>query len=57
MLKWAVIVAIVALVLAILGFGALAGAAGEILKILFWLALVIAVALLVLGFTVYKKAT
>lgn len=57
MLKWAMIVAAIALVLAVLGFGALAGAAGEILKILFWLALVIAVALFVLGFTVYKKVT
>lgn len=57
MLKWAAIMAVVALVLAVLGFGALAGLAGDILKILFWLALIIAGALAVLGFTVYKKVT
>ncbi|MBU8540062.1 DUF1328 domain-containing protein [Falsiroseomonas tokyonensis] len=57
MLKWAVIFAVVALVLAVLGFGGLAGAAIEIAKLLFWLAIIIAVILFVLGFTVYKKVT
>lgn len=57
MIKWAIIFAVVALVLAVLGFGGLAGAAIEIAKILFWLAVIIAVALFVLGFTVYKKVT
>lgn len=57
MLKWAAIFALMALVLAVLGFGGLAGAAIEIAKILFWLALIIAAALIVLGFTVYKKVT
>lgn len=57
MLKWAMVVAVIALVLAVLGFGALAGAAGELLKILFWLALIIAAILFILGFTVYKKVT
>lgn len=57
MIKWAVIFAVVALVLAVLGFGGLAGAAIEIAKLLFWLAIIIAVILFVLGFTIYKKVT
>lgn len=57
MLKWAAIFAVAALVLAVLGFGGLAGAAIDIAKILFWLAVIIAGALFVLGFTVYKKVT
>jgi uncharacterized membrane protein YtjA (UPF0391 family) len=57
MLKWAAIFALAALVLAVLGFGGLAGAMIDIAKILFWLAVIIAAALFVLGFTVYKKVT
>ncbi|MBU8545342.1 MULTISPECIES: DUF1328 domain-containing protein [Roseomonadaceae] len=57
MIKWAVIFAVVALVLAVLGFGGLAGAAIEIAKLLFWLAIIIAVILFVLGLTIYKKVT
>ncbi|MGK7870692.1 DUF1328 domain-containing protein [Falsiroseomonas sp. E2-1-a20] len=57
MIKWAIIFAIAALVLALLGFGGLAGAAMEIAKILFWLAVIIAVILFVLGLTIYKKVT
>jgi uncharacterized membrane protein YtjA (UPF0391 family) len=57
MIKWAIIFAVAALVLALLGFGGLAGAAMEIAKILFWLAVIIAVILFVLGFTIYKKVT
>lgn len=57
MLKWAIIFAVGALILAILGFGGLAGAFIDIAQILFWLAVVIAVVLFVLGFTVYKKVT
>ena len=57
MLKWALISALAALVLAVLGFGGLAGAAIEIAKILFWLAVIIAVILFVLGFTIYRKVT
>ncbi|MBL0948302.1 DUF1328 domain-containing protein [Brevundimonas sp.] len=55
MLKWAVIFAIIALVLAVLGFGGLAGVFVDIAVILFWLAVIIAVAVFVLGLTVYKK--
>jgi uncharacterized membrane protein YtjA (UPF0391 family) len=57
MIKWAVIFAVVSLVLAVLGFGGLAGAAMDIAKMLFWLAVIIAVILFVLGLTIYKKVT
>jgi uncharacterized membrane protein YtjA (UPF0391 family) len=57
MLKGAVIFAILALVLGVLGFTGIAGAAWGIAKILFWIAVIIAVALAVLGFTIYKKVT
>lgn len=57
MIKWAIIFAVAALVFAILGFGGLAGAAIDIAKILFWIAVTIAVLLFVLGFTIYKKVT
>ena len=57
MLKWAIIFAFVALVLAVLGFGGLAGALVDVAMILFWLAVVIAVILFVLGFIAYRKIT
>ncbi len=57
MLKGAAVFAIIALILAILGFGGLAGFAWGLAKILFWIAVFIAVALAVLGLTIYKKIT
>jgi uncharacterized membrane protein YtjA (UPF0391 family) len=57
MLKWALIFAVAAIILAILGFGGLAGAAMAIAKILFWIAVIIAVLLFILGLTIYKKVT
>lgn len=57
MLKWAVIFLVVALILAVLGFGGIAGAFIDIAKILFWLAVIIAIALFVLGYIGYKKVT
>lgn len=57
MLKWALIFAVAALILGGLGFGGLAGAAMGIAKLLFWLAVIIAVVMFVLGMTVYKKVT
>lgn len=57
MLKGAAVFAIAALVLAVLGFGGLAGFAWGLAKILFWVAVVIAIALAVLGLTIYKKIT
>lgn len=55
MLKWALIFLVLALVLAVLGFGGLAGAFVDIAMILFWLAVIIFVIMLVLSFTVYNK--
>ena len=57
MLKLAALFALIALVLAVLGFGGLAGAAVDIAIILFWLAVIIAAALFLLGFFVYRKVT
>lgn len=57
MIKLAIIFAVLALVMAILGFGGLAGAFIDIAQILFWLALIIAAILFVLGYTIYKKVT
>ncbi len=58
MVKLAILFVIVALVMGVLSFGGLVvGAALGILKILFWVAAVIAVVLFVLGFTVYRAVT
>lgn len=57
MLKWAAIFAILALVLGVMGFAGIAGAFIDIAIILFWLAVIVAVALVVLGLTIYKKVT
>lgn len=57
MLKAAAFFAIIALVFGLLGFGGIAGAAWGIAKVLFWLAVIIAVVLAVLGLTIYKKIT
>lgn len=57
MLKWAAIFAIAALVLGVLGFAGIAGAFIDIAIILFWLAVIVAVAFAVLGLTIFKKIT
>ncbi|MCR5870835.1 MULTISPECIES: DUF1328 domain-containing protein [unclassified Sphingomonas] len=57
MLRAAFIFAIIALVLGLLGFGGIAGFAWDIAKILFFIALAVAVLFLVLGVTIYKKVT
>ncbi|MBU1385702.1 MAG: DUF1328 domain-containing protein [Alphaproteobacteria bacterium] len=57
MLKWAIVFAVAALILGVLGFAGIAGAFIDIAIILFWLAVVVAVALGVLGLTIYKKVT
>ena len=57
MIKWALVFLAAALVLGVLGFGGLAGAAMGVAKILFVVALVIAVAMLLLGATVYRRIT
>ena len=56
MIKWALIFLVLALVMAVLGFGGIAGAFVEIAKILFFLALAIFVIMLVLGLIAGKKA-
>ncbi|MBB4630556.1 DUF1328 domain-containing protein [Sphingosinicella soli] len=55
MIKWAIIFAIAAVVLGVLGFGGLAGASMGIAKVLFVAALIVAVIFLVLGVTAAKK--
>ena len=57
MLKWAAIFAVIALVAGLLGFGGIAGTAWSIAQILFWIAIVIAVVLFVLGMTIYKSVS
>ncbi len=57
MVRFAIGFAVVALVLAVLGFGGLVGVAVGIVKILFWIALVIALILFILGFTIYRTVT
>ncbi|MBX9815368.1 MAG: hypothetical protein A4S12_00295 [Proteobacteria bacterium SG_bin5] len=49
MLRWAIIFLVIGLVLAVLGFGGLAGAFIGIAKILFYIAVAIFVVLLILG--------
>jgi uncharacterized membrane protein YtjA (UPF0391 family) len=57
MLKAALFFAIAALVFGLLGFGGLAGVAWGAAKLLFWIAVIIAVVFALLGFTVFKKVT
>lgn len=57
MIKWAIIFAVIAAVLGLLGFGGLAGAAWGIARILFWIAIIVTILLFVLGLTIYKKVT
>ncbi len=57
MLKWAVIFLVIALVAAIFGFGFVAGAAAGIAKILFFLFIVVAAIMFILGATVFRAIT
>jgi uncharacterized membrane protein YtjA (UPF0391 family) len=57
MLRWALVFLIIALVAGALGFTSVAGAAIGIAKFLFVLFLILFVAFLVLGATVFKKVT
>jgi uncharacterized membrane protein YtjA (UPF0391 family) len=57
MIKWAIIFAVIGLIAGALGFGGLAGAAIGIAKFLFFAAIAIAVVLLILGITLFRKAT
>jgi len=55
MLRWAVIFLVIGLVLAVLGFGNLAGASFGIAKLLFFVALALFLVFLVLGLMAGKK--
>lgn len=57
MLKWAFIFLLLGLVAGALGFTGVAGASIGIAKVLFFIFAFIFVVMLVLGLTVYKKAT
>lgn len=58
MVKLAILFVVIAIIMGVLSFGGLiVGAALGILKILFWLAAVIAIVLFILGFTVYRTVT
>ena len=58
MIKVALLFVLVAVVLAALSFGGfVVGVALGILKILFWVAAVIAAGLFILGYTVYREVT
>ncbi len=57
MLKWAFIFLVFGLIAGLLGFTGVAGASIGIAKVLFFIFLVIFLAMLVLGLTVFKKAT
>jgi uncharacterized membrane protein YtjA (UPF0391 family) len=57
MLKWALAFLVIALIAGALGFTGAAGAAMGLAKILFFLFLVLSVAFLLLGVTIFKKVT
>ncbi len=54
MIKWAIIFAVIALIAGALGFSGVAGASMGIAKLLFWIAVIVAVVLFLLGLTVFK---
>lgn len=57
MIKWAIIFAVIGLIAGALGFSGVAGAAMGIAKVLFFVAIAIALVLVLLGVTIYKKVT
>ncbi len=57
MLKWAIVILVIGLIAGALGFTGIAGAAIGIAKILFFVAIVVFVIMLILGYTVFKKVT
>ena len=57
LLKWALVALIVAVIAGILGFSGLAEGAATVAKVLVGIFLVIAIALGILGATVYRKVT
>jgi len=57
MIKWAFLFLVIGLIAGLLGFTGIAGASIGIAKLLFFIAIAIFVVMLVLGYTVFKKAT
>ncbi|MGV8931899.1 MAG: DUF1328 family protein [Luteimonas sp.] len=57
MIKWAIIFLVIGLIAGALGFGGIGGAAIGVAKFLFFAAIVIAIVLFALGFTIFKKVT
>jgi uncharacterized membrane protein YtjA (UPF0391 family) len=57
MIKWALIFLVVGLIAGVLGFTGVAGASFAIAKILFFVAIAIFVVLLLLGMTIFRRAT
>jgi uncharacterized membrane protein YtjA (UPF0391 family) len=55
MLRWAAIFLVIAIVAAVLGFGTIAGAAAGIAKILFFVFIVVALLMFLLGATIFKS--
>ena len=57
MLRWAFLFLVVALVAALFGFGGIASAAAGIAKVLFFIAIAIFVAMVMLGVAAGRKVT
>ena len=57
MLKWALIFAVIAVIAGALGFTGIAGGAAFIAKVLFGVAVIVFLAFLILGVTIFKKVT
>ena len=55
MLRWAVIFFIISIIAAVFGFGGIASATAGIAKVLFFLFLVIALVMLIIGVTAGRK--
>ena len=49
MLRWALLLLVIALIAAVLGFGVLAEAAGTLLQIIFWIFIILFVLALIFG--------
>lgn len=57
LLKWAIVVGILAVVAGVLGFAGIAGALADIAKVLFFVFLAGVIILVVAGAWLYKKVT
>lgn len=57
MIKWALGFLVVGLIAGVLGFAGIAGAAIDIAKFVFFAGIAVAVILMILGYTVFKKIT